>query len=327
MCVFSKIPEFQSAVQIPDMNPEDLSNIPLLSMPMQRSEFPAPGSTPRQQFSHPLSIPRPESSYAIPRPVFTRPVLSVPRQEFSHPLSMSRPEFFAHSNSAGPRPEIAHSVTNREFVHGIPMRADFAHGMAIPEFANRTPVVQRIEMPTFMEHIFMTGANRNMQSNGPPVFRNIATMLRLDRHSEGEEEEEVDSDENNVTDGKIDKNDEDDNAGERNSAAKRSRLEEKPNSADQNSNDNMMNDCREYSVDTGRILPDLPQQKPLAERGHTDFTAQEHTFLAWAKTMSTFTAKRQATIKMQINKIMTEAEFEDLDDEFFAGIMSTYCIF
>jgi len=66
-------------------------------------------------------------------------------------------------------------------------------------------------------------------------------------------------------------------------------------------------------------LPDLPQPKPVIKRGPSDFSAQEHIFLAWAKTMSTFTAKRQATIKMQINKIMSEAEFEDLDDEFFAG--------
>jgi len=67
------------------------------------------------------------------------------------------------------------------------------------------------------------------------------------------------------------------------------------------------------------VLPDLPQPKPEVKRGPLDFSAQEHTFLAWAKTMSTFTARRQATIKMQINKIMSEAEFEDLDDEFFAG--------
>jgi len=67
------------------------------------------------------------------------------------------------------------------------------------------------------------------------------------------------------------------------------------------------------------VLPDLPQPKPEIKSGPADFSAQEHIFLAWAKTMSTFTAKRQAIIKMQINKIMSEAEFEDLDDEFFAG--------
>jgi len=67
------------------------------------------------------------------------------------------------------------------------------------------------------------------------------------------------------------------------------------------------------------VLPDLPQPKPAVKSGPSDFSPQEHIFLAWAKTMSTFTAKRQATIKMQINKIMSEAEFEDLDDEFFAG--------
>lgn len=74
----------------------------------------------------------------------------------------------------------------------------------------------------------------------------------------------------------------------------------------------------EYDNQTD-VLPNLPQPKPVINKGPLDYTAQEHTFLAWAKTMSTFTAKRQATVKMQINKIMSEAEFEDLDDEFFAG--------
>lgn len=299
------------------MDPEDLPDIPLLSMPMQRPAFPTAAPTPRQEFPHPLSMLRPQSSHAAPRPaVFARPVLSAPRQEFSHPLSVSRPEF-VHPMSAGPRPEVAHSVSNREFVHGIPMRADFAHGMAVPEYAHSTPIIQRIEMPAFMENIFVTSADRNV-GHGPPVFRNIATMLGLDRHHS---EQDVDEDENNVTDGETDV-DEDEDAGERTFAAKRRRLEEQPDGgADKNSD--VPDDCPEYGADTGHVLPDLPQQKLIAERGHTDFTAQEHTFLAWAKTMSTFTAKRQATIKMQINKIMTEAEFEDLDDEFFAGKMST----
>jgi len=79
--------------------------------------------------------------------------------------------------------------------------------------------------------------------------------------------------------------------------------------------------CTGDDEDDGKsdVLPDLPQPKPVVKTGPSDFSAQEHIFLAWAKTMSTFTAKRQATIKMQINKIMSEAEFEDLDDEFFAG--------
>lgn len=79
----------------------------------------------------------------------------------------------------------------------------------------------------------------------------------------------------------------------------------------------------EYDGQTD-VLPDLPQPKPVIKKGPLDFTAQEHTFLAWAKTMSTFTAKRQATVKMQINKIMSEAEFEDLDDEFFAAKKEPY---
>lgn len=79
----------------------------------------------------------------------------------------------------------------------------------------------------------------------------------------------------------------------------------------------------EYESQTD-VLPDLPQPKPVIKKGPLDFTAQEHTFLGWAKTMSTFTAKRQATVKMQINKIMSEAEFEDLDDEFFAAKKEPY---
>lgn len=81
--------------------------------------------------------------------------------------------------------------------------------------------------------------------------------------------------------------------------------------------------CAEDNKDDDQsdVLPDLPQPKPDVKREPLDFSAEEHIFLAWAKTMSTFTAKRQATIKMQINKIMSEAEFEDLDDEFFAGYL------
>lgn len=242
-------------------------------------------------------------------------------QEFARPLSPPRPGFGAAHPVPGPKPEYAHVMASAEPAGGTPPDSEQRSSGARPSTPRpSTPpppeqqqLGQRMGMPaSFVENVvFMAAAagGDNRHVNSPYMLQNIVTMLGLDQpSSSGGTDSGADSDETDdertddearpTTDG----SDELPTDGDGRSAAKRRR--------------------RQEGRAPGDVLPDLPeppQPKPLAERGPADFTAQEHMFLAWAKTMSTFTAKRQATVKMKINKILSEAEFEDLDDEFFAG--------
>lgn len=179
---------------------------------------------------------------------------------------------------------------------------------SVPELAHGMPVMQRMEMPPFIENVFAA----------PDRFHSIAAMMGLDQPTDDDD----DTDDNGDTD---EGTGTDNETADGQSAAKKSRKEsdgaENHVAVDNNGvdGDSAIDDLSNHPNNNRDVLPDLPQPKPVAERRPGEFTAQEHIFLAWAKTMSTFTAKRQATIKMKINKIMSEAEFEDLDDEFFAG--------
>lgn len=287
------------------MDADDLSDLPLppriefairptaeYAAMRPRPEFAAmrPIPAPRQQFPHPLSMPRPE---------------------FPHPLSMPGPRFLSPTPSAAPFPR-EYPAPAYNFAHGIPPR---------PLMGN--VLIEGLDGP------------RVELVNDPNVFRQIATMMGLDQRS----------DEGSTTTTTDNETDEDEGT-DRDAAAvttvngcsqpatKRTRRTSDTTAPGVNNRDE---GDAERPADSGNIdaatdsglqrnradvLPDLPRRsEPLVDRAGrlTDFTVQEHTFLAWAKTMSTFTAKRQAKIKMKINKIMSEAEFEDLDDEFFAG--------
>lgn len=201
----------------------------------------------------------------------------------------------------------------------IPMNGNISHSTVAPELPRGTPPINRIQIPAFMENVLMTAIGSEINvGNNQSIIQNIVSMMGLDQPSG---DEDMDTDENNDTDDEIETDEE---AGDGQSIAKKSKQEESSEKTESNTEEH--NFKENSSTDNGEsnkknesdVLPDLPQPKLEVKRS-SDFTAQEHIFLAWAKTMSTFTAKRQATIKMKINKIMSEAEFEDLDDEFFAG--------
>lgn len=220
------------------------------------------------------------------------------------------------------RPGFAHAASRIEFQGSIPIGADFPMSVGTSQFAHGMTSMQHVQLPTLVENVYMAAAAStitNGDENVDNAFRNIASMMGLDQPSDGGND--TDSDES------VDVADEgDDTEGETGGqpAAKKSRKEEEYHVAKEHEGEDVTYNADQYENDKN-VLPDLPQPKSLAEKGPSDFTAQEHIFLAWAKTMSTFTAKRQAAVKMQINKIMSEAEFEDLDDEFFAGNITFPC--
>lgn len=43
-------------------------------------------------------------------------------------------------------------------------------------------------------------------------------------------------------------------------------------------------------------------------------TAVEHTFMGWAKTVSTLSSKRQVLLKMKIGQLIADTEFEELHE-------------
>lgn len=168
-------------------------------------------------------------------------------------------------------------------------------------------------------------------SYGNYPFQSIALMMGLSREAEEDfyaennmdTDQDSNTDEEPITDGESSTDDVNEENKAEQPAAKIRRLEEKEVNT-RNDDTNSMNNNSEESSNKHKtnVLPDLPQPNKTAitERNLMNFTAQEHMFLAWAKTLSTFTPKRQALVKLKINKIISEAEMEDLDDEFFAGI-------
>lgn len=253
----SQISEFQSAIQIPEMDPDELPDIPFL-MP---------------------------------------------------PISLCTP-------TVGPgfAPPAASTV---EFQGSVPMGMDLSpSSVGTSRFGRGTTRTGRVRLPAaYTGNAYVSAAAAVAASttggdgNADDAFRAIASMMGLDQPSDGDDD--TDSDDSVADGGLVDT----DGETEGWPAAKKNRREVKSDVAagGREGDDVRHEDGRDDA------LPDLPQPEPEVERGPSGFTAQEHTFLAWAKTMSTFTAKRQATVEMKINEIMSEAEFEDLDDEFFAG--------
>jgi len=196
-----------------------------------------------------------------------------------------------------PRPELL-NPGSAGLSPSFPYPAAFGLARAVPSTGStrRPAFAHHVLLPSPYADDALAADGRRVTAAGDPTtaFRTMATMMGLDRPSDDDDDGETtdeDTDDGTGPDG-----------GSR-PAAKRAR---RPNGGG--------------AAAGGDVLPDLPRAaEPSADRRTTDFTVQEHTFLAWAKTMSTFKAKRQAKIKMKINKIMSEAEFEDLDDEFFAG--------
>lgn len=164
----------------------------------------------------------------------------------------------------------------------------------------------------YVENVLRTsiGSEINVDNNQSIIHNIIVSMMGLDQPSDNED---MDTDENNDTDDEIDTDEE---SNYEKSNAEKINQEESFENTDYNITEQKNN----YNTNKNdkNVLPDLPQPEAVV-KGSSDFTSQELTFLAWAKTMSTFTVKRQATVKTKISEIMSEAEFEDLDDEFFGG--------
>lgn len=276
------------------------------TVPTPRPGLPRVMQATRPEFRRLMPMATPVSSRAILRPVFPRPI-PTHRQEYSYPLSMPASRFARPIT--GPRPEYVRSMPRIQFIRNVPGTDIGGMPAAAPELTLRPSILEQVhlEMPPLIRYV------------APTTPQNIATMMGLDQPTDDDTDDNDDMDEGM---------DMDNETADGQSTAKRSRKEdtfggtENNNAEDNNGEDGdsaIVGQSKQPNNSNRDVLPDLPQPKPMTKRRPGQFTAQEHTFLAWAKTMSTFTAKRQATIKMKINKIMSEAEFEDLDDEFFAG--------
>lgn len=188
-----------------------------------------------------------------------------------------------------------------------------------------SPTHHRVQLPSYIENLIISTVHNQIQMSTErqdvSAFQNIAAIMGIDQfQSDRDDTSDTDLSES-VTDEEIVTDDK--GADGSPPQPKKIKIDHgQSGSTDHEGGipvDNPDTNIDGNDVDDD-ILPDLPQPKSPLNRKPWEFTAQEHIFLAWAKTMSTFTAKRQATIKMKINKIMSEAEFEDLDDEFFGGI-------
>lgn len=230
-------------------------------------------------------------------------------------LSPRRPGFLAAHPVPGPKPEYAHVMAATAAAGpppGTEQRGGDARPPPVPSDQQNTGLSTFVDNAMFVAAAAAAVNGRGHEQNGrevnsPYMLNNIVAMLGLDQESR-----DGGSSSSSMDDGVGDDIEDADGGARatdgRTAAKKRRRRGQQLGRRE-----------------PGGALPDLPeppaQPKPLAERGPAEFTAQEHMFLAWAKTTSTFTAKRQATVKMKINRIVSEAEFEDLDDEFFAGRM------
>ncbi|XP_060856958.1 uncharacterized protein LOC132934647 [Metopolophium dirhodum] len=347
-----QIPEFQSATQlIPEMGMphipistlQPLHTIPIINSlsgedAMSGSEFPFPlptgqgpvqGNGPAEQelavqYAHTLSAPTTYEGFsnaietlATPRPAVTQLTHPIPEPSLEIPQASTVEimEIPVMSNIEFMGPDILRPIPPSQLPRFL---QENMNGIRSPSSSARSSTDDD------------DGYNHLGRSITAAMIQDIRRMITIGRFP-GDDEENVDDEE-----------DEDDESAEDDEIATdeeaESTVDDGPSSAkkirrqEQSGENSDKGDkgCTGADGDTSHtgddeddgqsdVLPDLPQPKPVIKRGPSDFSAQEHIFLAWAKTMSTFTAKRQATIKMQINKIMSEAEFEDLDDEFFAA--------
>lgn len=348
---YSQIPEFQSSRQlIPDMD-IDMSHIPISALqPSQMtpiinglpgddvtsgSEFPFPiptGQGPVQgngsagpeltvQYAHSLTAPTTNEGFsnaietpATPRPAVTHPIPE-PSLEIQRASSVGIIEIPVMSNIGFMRPRIMGPISQARLSQFL---QENMNGIGSPSSSARSSTDDD------------DGLNQLGRSITASMLQDLRRMVTIgpfpDDDEDNDDDEEDDDDESGADDEIATDEEAVSTVDDGPSSAKKIRLQDQ---SGENS-DKIDKGCTGADGDTSHVgddeedgrsdaLPDLPQPKPAIKRGPSDFSAQEHIFLAWAKTMSTFTAKRQATIKMQINKIMSEAEFEDLDDEFFAG--------
>jgi len=343
---YSQIPEFQSATQlIPDMD-MDMPHIPISTLqPLHTipiinglsgddatsgSEFPFPlptGQGPEQgngaagqelavQYAHSLTAPTTYEGFSnaietpvTPRPAVTHPIPE-PSLEIPHTSTVEIMEFPGMSGIGfiGPIPQSRLPQFLQENMNGIRSPSSSARSSTDDDDSYNQ-------------------LGRSITAAMIQDIRRMITIGRFPDNDEDNDDDEEDDDDESAADDEIATDEEAvSTVNDGPPSAKKIRRQDK-SGEDSDKGDKGCTEADGGTSHTGDdrddghsdVLPDLPQPKPVIKRGPSDFSAQEHIFLAWAKTMSTFTAKRQATIKMQINKIMSEAEFEDLDDEFFAG--------
>jgi len=325
---------------INSLSGEDVTSGSEFPFPLPTGQGPVQGNGPAEQElavqnAHTMSAPTTYEGFsnAIETPATPRPAVT----QLTHPI----PE---------PSLEIQHASTVE--IMEIPVMSDIDEFIG-PDILRPIPPSQ---LPRFLQENMNgigspsssarsstdgdDGYNQLGRSITAAMIQDIQRMITIARFPDDDEDNDDDEEDDDEEDD--DEEDDDDESAEDDEIATDeeagSTVDDGPSSAkkirrqDQSGEDSDKGDkdCTGAGGNTSHtgddeadgqsdVLPDLPQPKPVIKRGPSDFSAQEHIFLAWAKTMSTFTAKRQATIKMQINKIMSEAEFEDLDDEFFAG--------
>lgn len=346
---YSQIPEFQSATQLmPDMD-MDMQLIPISALqPLNTisiingtpgddatssSEFPLPlptGQGPVQDndpAGQELVVRAAIEMPAPPRPAVTQLTHPIPEPsiEIPHGSPVEIMEIPVISNIGFMGPDILRPIPPSRLPQFL---QDNLNGIRSSSSSTRNSTGDN------------NGYNQLGRSITAAMIQDIQRMITIgrfpgdDEDNDDDEEDDEEEDEEEEEEDDEEEDDDDETATDEEAMStvddgpsrikKRRRQDE--SGEDHKSDKGCTGDDGDTSLtedddDNGQpdVLPDLPQPKPVIKRGPSDFSAQEHIFLAWAKTMSTFTAKRQATIKMQINKIMSEAEFEDLDDEFFAG--------
>jgi len=319
---------------IPMVALQPLHTIPIINGPSDEdgSEFPFP--LPTAQESELRGV-----GFAGQIPVVRHATLSPPTTNEGHSNANDTPATSRATDTqlTHPIPEPSLEIPRTSTMEIVELPAMPDMQFVGPEF-----IVPAAGLPQFFENLsgMLSPLNSNdvnenynnqMGSNITAAIRRMMERFPIDNvnidgddendDDDGEDDED-DDDNDNASDDEISTDDEgvstvDDGP----SSAKKRREQSSEDSDKDDKGTESDTSCTGDNGDDDRsdVLPDLPQPKPEVKRGPLDFSAQEHIFLAWAKTMSTFTAKRQATVKMQINKIMSEAEFEDLDDEFFAG--------
>ncbi|XP_029348507.1 uncharacterized protein LOC100575712 [Acyrthosiphon pisum] len=70
----------------------------------------------------------------------------------------------------------------------------------------------------------------------------------------------------------------------------------------------------EENVDTDMGIQKVINYFREKNENKRSMTAVEHTFMGWAKTVSTLSSKRQVLLKMKIGQLIADAEFEELDE-------------
>lgn len=196
---------------------------------------------------------------------------------------------------------------------------DFPESLLRPELAQIASQWPRVENALRSA----IGSELDVDNNQSVIRNIIISMLGLDYQSD---DEEMDTDDNDADD-EIETDEEANNEEPNPEQINQQKSFENAECKNTEQQENCITD-KDFETNPKNdtdVLPDLSSPE-VEVTGPLGFTAHELQFLHWGKKMSTFTAKRQAKVKTKISEIMSEAEFEDLDEEFFAGNLFIFLI-